>query len=77
MEMIERRISDRSILRLIGKWIHVGVIDDGRLLSSETGIGQGQVISPFLANVYLHHILDRWFEDEVKRRLKGKAFVVR
>jgi RNA-directed DNA polymerase len=61
----------------IGKWIHVGVIDDGRLLSSETGIGQGQVISPFLANVYLHHVLDRWFEDEVKPRLKGKAFVVR
>jgi RNA-directed DNA polymerase len=48
-----------------------------RLLSSETGIGQGQVISPLLANVYLHHILDRWFEDEVKPRLKGKAFVVR
>lgn len=77
MEMIERRISDRSILRLIGKWIHVGVIDDGRLLRSETGIGQGQVISPFLANVYLHQVLDRWFEDEVKPRLKGKAFVVR
>jgi RNA-directed DNA polymerase len=77
MEMIERRISDRSILRLIGKWIHVGVIDDGRMLSSETGIGQGQVISPFLANVYLHQVLDRWFEDEVKPRLKGKAFVVR
>jgi len=77
MEMIERRISDSSILRLIGKWIHVGVIDDGRLLSSETGIGQGQVISPFLANVYLHQVLDRWFEDEVKPRLKGKAFVVR
>jgi hypothetical protein len=66
MEMIERRISDSSILRLIGKWIHVGVIDEARLLSSETGIGQGQVSSPFLANVYLHHILDRWFEDKVK-----------
>jgi hypothetical protein len=77
MEMIERRISDRSILRLIGKWIHVGVIDDGRLLSSETGIGQGQVISPLLANVYLHQVLDRWFEDEAEPRLKGKAFVVR
>jgi group II intron reverse transcriptase/maturase len=77
MEMIEQRISDRSILRLIGKWVHVGVIDDDRLLSSETGVGQGQVISPFLANIYLHHVLDRWFEDEVKPRLKGKAFVVR
>jgi len=77
MEMIEQRISDSSILRLIGKWIHIGVIDDGRLLTSETGIGQGQVISPLLANVYLHQVLDRWFEDEVKPRLRGKAFLVR
>ena len=54
MEMIEGRISDASILRLIRKFINVGVIDDGRLLVSETGTGQGQVISPLLANVYLH-----------------------
>jgi len=77
MEMIERRINDRSLLRLIGKWINVGVIDEGRLLCSETGIGQGQVISPFLANVYLHNVLDRWFEDVVKPRLRGQAFLVR
>jgi hypothetical protein len=55
MEKVERRISDSSILRLLGKWINVGVVDDGRLLISETGVGQGQVISPFLANIYLHH----------------------
>ena len=54
MEMIERRIGDASILRLIRKWINTGVIDDGRLLVSETGTGQGQIISPLLANVYLH-----------------------
>jgi RNA-directed DNA polymerase len=77
MEMIERRISDQSILSLIRKWINVGIVDDGRLLSSDTGVGQGQVISPFLANVYLHQVLDRWFEDEVKPRLRGKAFEVR
>lgn len=77
MEMIERRISDKSILSLIRKWINVGIVDDGRLLSSDTGVGQGQVISPFLANVYLHQVLDRWFEDEVKPRLQGKAFEVR
>ena len=47
--MIEKRVSDGSILRLIGKWINVGVIDDGRLLVTETGTGQGQVISPLLA----------------------------
>ena len=77
VEMIERRVSDGSILRLIGKWINVGVIDKGRLLETDEGVAQGQVISPLLANVYLHHILDQWFEDEVKPRLKGKAFLVR
>jgi RNA-directed DNA polymerase len=77
MAMIEGRISDASILRLIRKWINVGVIDEGRLLVSDTGTGQGQIISPLLANVYLHVILDEWFEKEVKPRLKGKAFEVR
>jgi RNA-directed DNA polymerase len=77
MEMIEKRIRDASILRLIRKWINIGVIDEGRLLLSDTGTGQGQIISPLLANVYLHYILDEWFEKEVKPRLKGKAFEVR
>jgi RNA-directed DNA polymerase len=77
MEMIEKRISDASILRLLRKWINVGVIDEGRLLLSETGTGQGQIISPLLANVYLHFVLDKWFEDEVKPRLKGQAFAIR
>jgi RNA-directed DNA polymerase len=73
MEMVERRVSDGSILRLIGKWIHIGVVDDGRLLLSETGTGQGQIISPLLANLYLHHVLDVWFEEQVKPRLRGQA----
>src|ERR1700682_189811 len=77
MEMVEQRINDASILRLIGKWINVGVVDDGRLLTSETGTGQGQIISPLLANIYLHHVLDVWFEEEVKPRLRGKAFEIR
>ena len=77
MAMIESRISDASILRLLRKWINVGVIDDGRLLVSETGTGQGQIISPLLANVYLHHVLDEWIENEVKPRLKGKVFEIR
>src|SRR5437667_7612111 len=54
VEMIEKRVSDGSVLRLIGKWIKVGVIEDGRLLVSETGTGQEQQIRPPLANVYLH-----------------------
>jgi RNA-directed DNA polymerase len=77
MEMIERRVSDGSILRLIGKWINVGVIDEGRLIVTETGTGQGQVISPLLANIYLHYALDEWYEKEVKPRMKGEAYLVR
>jgi group II intron reverse transcriptase/maturase len=77
VEMIEKRVTDGSVLRLIGKWIKVGVIEDGRLLVSETGTGQGQPISPLLANVYLHYVLDKWFEDEVKPRLKGEAYEIR
>ncbi len=77
MEMIGKRVSDGSILRLIGKWISVGVIEEGRLLVTETGTGQGQVISPLLANIYLHYVLDEWFEKEVKPRMKGEAYLVR
>jgi RNA-directed DNA polymerase len=77
MAFVERRIGDSSILRLIRKWMHVGVIEDGRLLVTETGVGQGQVISPLLANIYLHYVLDEWFEREVKPRLRGQAAEVR
>jgi len=59
MEMIEKRISDDSVLRLIRKWIQVGVIEEGRLLMSDTGTGQGQPISPILANIYLHSLLSK------------------
>ena len=55
MEMIGKRVSDGSVLQLIRKWIKVGVIEEGQLLVSETGTGQGQTISPLLANIYLHY----------------------
>jgi len=77
MEMIEKRVRDGSVLRLIRKWIQVGVIEEGRLLMSETGTGQGQTISPLLANIYLHGVLDEWFENEVKPRLRGVAHEIR
>jgi group II intron reverse transcriptase/maturase len=77
MEMIEQRISDSSVLRLIRKWIQVGVIDEGKFLESETGTGQGQTISPLLANIYLHHVLDQWFEEVVKPRLRSEAHEIR
>jgi hypothetical protein len=65
------------VLRLISKWINAGVIEEGRLLVTQTGVGQGQVISPLLANIYLHYVLDEWLEREVKPRLRGQAFEVR
>ena len=77
MEMVEKRVSDGTILRLIGKWINIGAMDQGRLLISETGTGQGQVISPLMANVYLHYVLDEWFETVVKPRLRGEAYEIR
>ena len=77
MEMVEKRISDGSVLRLIRKWIKVGVIEEGRFLVSETGTGQGQTISPLLANIYLHYVLDEWFEEVVKPRLRGEAHEIR
>jgi group II intron reverse transcriptase/maturase len=77
IEMVEKRVSDGSVLRLIQKWIKVGVIEDGKLLMSETGTGQGQPISPLLANIYLHHVLDVWFEEVVKPGLKGEAYEIR
>jgi retron-type reverse transcriptase len=77
IELIEKRVSDRSVLRLIRKWIQVGVIDQGQFLVTETGTGHGQTISPLLANIYLHHVLDEWFEDVVKPRLRGEAHEIR
>jgi group II intron reverse transcriptase/maturase len=77
MELVERRIGDGSLLRLIRKWLHVGVLEDGRLLITDTGTGQGQVISPLLANIYLHYVLDEWFEQVVKPRLRGAAYEIR
>jgi RNA-directed DNA polymerase len=77
MEMIEKRISDRSVLQLIRKWIQVGVIEEGKFLVSETGTGQGPTISPLLANIYLHYSLDQWFEEVVKPRLRREAHEIR
>jgi RNA-directed DNA polymerase len=65
------------LLRLIGKWLNAGVLEDGSLSYPEAGSPQGGVISPILANVYLHEVLDVWFEQQVKPRLKGRAFLVR
>ena len=77
MTMLQKRIGDKNVLRLIGKWLNAGVIDDGRLLLSEDGTYQGSTISPLLANLYLHEVLDLWFEQTVKPRMRGEAALFR
>ena len=75
--ILRRRVRDGVVLRLIGKWLRAGVLEAGTLTYPETGTPQGGVISPLLANVYLHEVLDEWFEDVVRPRLRGAATLVR
>lgn len=77
MELLQRRCDDKSLLRLIGKCLHVGVLENGGVVSPETGTAQGSTLSPLLANVYLHYALDLWFEEEVKDSLIGSATLIR
>jgi group II intron reverse transcriptase/maturase len=74
---LQQRVRDGVLLRLIGKWLQAGVQEGNELSYPEAGTPQGGVISPLLANIYLHYVLDVWFEQEVKPRLKGHAFLVR
>ena len=65
------------LLRLIGKWLNAGVLEDGCVTHPETGSPQGGVISPLLSNLFLHYVLDEWFEHEVRPRRKGQSFWIR
>lgn len=76
-EVLRQRIGDGVVLRLIGKWLNAGVMERGELSYPETGTPQGGVISPMLANIFLHTVLDVWLESEVKPRLRGRAELVR
>src|SRR5215203_861269 len=76
-EVLHQRVRDGVILRLLGKWLKAGVMEDGALAKSEAGTPQGGVISPLLANIFLHEVLDVWFEQQVKPRLRGRAKLVR
>jgi RNA-directed DNA polymerase len=77
MEMLQERVADTSLLRLVGKCLHVGVLDGAQYSEPDEGTAQGSSLSPLLGNVYLHHVLDQWFEHVVRPRLQGKAFLVR
>jgi RNA-directed DNA polymerase len=76
-EILRRRVRDGVMVRLVGKWLNAGVLENGCVTHPEQGTPQGGVISAMLANIYLHEVLDVWFEEEVKPRLRGKAFIVR
>jgi RNA-directed DNA polymerase len=76
-KMLEVRVADGSLMRLIGKCLHVGVLDGEELSEPELGTTQGSVRSPLLGNVYLHYVLDLWCETEVTPRLQGKATLIR
>jgi len=75
--ILQRRVNDGAILRLIGMWLHVGVLEEGKVVRSELGTPQGGVISPILANIFLHTVLDEWFETTVRPRMGGNCFLVR
>ena len=78
MQFLEMRIGDRRVLRLIRKWLNAGVIEAGLEVDVARGTPQGAVISPLLANVYLHHVLDDWFAREWRpREVWGEAYIVR
>jgi group II intron reverse transcriptase/maturase len=74
---LDQRVRDGVIRRAIGKWLNAGVMESGEVSHPDRGTPQGGVVSPLLSNLYLHEVLDRWFEHEVKPRLRGRAFAIR
>lgn len=76
-EVLSQRVSDGVLTRLVGKWLKAGVMEEGKVCHPETGTPQGGVISPILANIYLHEVLDVWWERDVRPRLRGRTALVR
>ncbi len=77
MGLVERRIGDRRVLRRLRKWLRAGVLEDGRWSATTEGTPQGAVISPLLANVYLHYVLDQWVVEWRRSRARGEVYLVR
>ena len=76
-DFLDQRVTDGVIRRMIDKWLKAGALEDGLLHHATEGSPQGGVISPCLSNIFLHHVLDEWFEFEVRPRLKGRCTLVR
>jgi group II intron reverse transcriptase/maturase len=74
---LQLRVRDGVLMRLIGKWLSAGVMEDGSVSYPDSGSPQGGVVSPLLSNVFLHYVLDLWFEHEVKPRMRDRAFLIR
>ena len=72
LKIIKRRVNDGAIIRLIGKWLNAGVMEGITLTHPEKGTPQGGVISPVLSNIFLHHVLDRWYMRDVKPQVAGQ-----
>jgi len=78
LKMLEERIDDRPFIHLIAKWLKAGILStDGKILHPVTGTPQGGTVSPILANIYLHYVLDLWFEKKVKPNCKGEVYLCR
>ena len=77
VEIIRLRINDGALIRLIGKWLNAGVLEAGKTSYPDMGTPQGGVISPLLANIFLHHVLDEWFVKMAKPCMKGQVFLIR
>ncbi|MCK7498819.1 MAG: reverse transcriptase domain-containing protein [Comamonadaceae bacterium] len=77
IKFIEHRVADARVMRLIKKWLHAGVLEDGQITRSELGTVQGGSISPLLANIYLHYAFDLWVEQWRRRHARGDVIVVR
>jgi RNA-directed DNA polymerase len=77
MEMLQRRVADQDFTRLVGKCLHVGVLEGEEYSEPDVGTAQGSTLSPMLGNIYLHHVLDAWFEQEVRPQLRGRSCLVR
>jgi len=75
--VLQKRVNDGGILKLLGMWLHVGVLEQGQVRNQELGTPQGAPISPILANIFLHEVLDEWFQDVVRPRMKGNCCLVR
>ncbi|MCP4103039.1 MAG: group II intron reverse transcriptase/maturase, partial [Lentisphaerae bacterium] len=76
-EFLNLRVKDGVIRKMLDKWLKAGIFENGQLSYPSEGTPQGGVISPLLANIYLHHVLDKWFSEEIQPLLSGKSFIVR